>query len=349
LEEEAGLEFDALQKSLSQMRSATWNLSNVSSQPFLETMSGQTEQAAEDRGNQHQEIVTARHLVLQEVMVLPDLVRTVLGEAYQVLLQMNPVYIGFVSSLADVPIELAGDPPLGTRFAVGRLAGPDLTSTCILVTRAALGEDIDRPAAILALVAEAWNALPEKPLPEARREAEAIYNRLTAENDIRVRYIHAADGMKAFLNEVQTVNLVHFAGHGEYDGKHPDYSGLVFRDGVLAAKNLRTPLAGSPIVFSNACETGRLSDQELAQGDRGWQGLAASFITQGAINYLGSLWPIVDDSSRRVAESFYMLLCQGVSVGEALRQARLQVYRGNDTTWAAFALFGCPRNRIRAT
>lgn len=86
------------------------------------------------------------------------------------------------------------------------------------------------------------------------------------------------------------------------------------------------------------------------EGNRaGWAGVASSFITDGAMNYLGSLWPIYDESSRRFAEIFYQQLLAGRTVGEALRQARQDAYARKDPIWAAYALFGCPRNRLRAS
>jgi CHAT domain-containing protein len=88
--------------------------------------------------------------------------------------------------------------------------------------------------------------------------------------------------------------------------------------------------------------------------DVGWSGLAAAFIAAGAINYLGSLWPIFDESSKRMSESFYRHLHTGTTVGEALQRARIETFAGGpgrdggrDATWAAYVLFGCPRNRLR--
>jgi CHAT domain-containing protein len=84
------------------------------------------------------------------------------------------------------------------------------------------------------------------------------------------------------------------------------------------------------------------------QLDRGWSGVAAAFIERGAVNYLGSLWPIFDEGSRRVAEIFYRGVCRGETIGDALRDARQDAHGRHDLTWAAFVLFGCPRTRLRA-
>jgi CHAT domain len=277
-----------------------------------------------------------------------SMARELLGDTYQVLLAMKPTYVGFISPLSELSIELAGDRPLSIAFALGRLAGPDLTTTCILVAQAALNEDVGRPSTIQALLAEGFDALPAKPLPGAKSEVAAIYNMFASETDMDTKLVDTDTDVTTFLRHLETAHLVHFAGHGYYDEHQPTRSGLVFRKGILTPEDLKIPLRGAPIIFSNACETGRVGRNESPGGGRGRSGLAAGFITSGAVNYLGSLWPIFDDSSRRIAESFYQHLRTGYTVGEALRQARLEAYSENDSTWAAFVLFGCPRNRLRA-
>ena len=291
---------------------------------------------------------TTRDLLRQETRQLPALANDFLRDVCGLLEKFLPSHVGFVSSRAALPVELAGDPPLSTRFAVGRLAGPDLEVTGVLIARAALGEDVPRPPRMLALLAEAADAIPGKVLAGAQREVEALAQLLAAEPDIRTELLSGDEDLQGLLSHLGKANLVHFAGHGFYDPADPLRSGLVFRQGVLSPENLAEPLGGAPIIFSNACETGRLREEDGVGGTRAWSGLAASFLALGAVNYLGSLWPVFDEGSRRVSETFYASLCEGHTVGEALRRAKLDAYERNDPTWAAFALFGCPRNRLRA-
>lgn len=117
---------------------------------------------------------SVRSLIGSVVEGIPDELKILPGSVPMDLASMQPTYISFISSLATFPIELVGDPPLATRFAVGRLAGPDLLSTSLLVTRAALSEDLIRPVDIFALLAESHDAVPEKLLPGACIEAESL-------------------------------------------------------------------------------------------------------------------------------------------------------------------------------
>jgi len=274
-----------------------------------------------------------------------------LGEAYGILADINPAYLGFVSSAAELPIELMGSPPVAIRFAIGRLSGPDLASTSLLITRAALSEDTERPAAIDAILVDCGRAVPSQPLPGVTQEIEAIDGLFRDEKEIQVRVIQSAstrDDKSEFLRQLPSAHLIHFAGHGYYDATRPDLSGLQFGEGTMKPQELSAMPTSAPIIFGNACETGLVGPAASGGRERAWSGLAASFIACGAVNYLGSLSKIFDDSSSRFAQQFYELLITGETVGNALLQAKKFAYDSNDSIWKAYVMFGCPRNRLRA-
>lgn len=289
-----------------------------------------------------------RDAIRRQRRELSQSVHNLLGETYNVLLAIKPTYLGFISSQAGLPIELAGNPPLATQFAIGHLSGPDLVTTCILVTRAALNENVVRPAVIKAVLCESGDAIATSVLPGAQAEITIVSTTLAAGTDVDLEIVGREHDLDEFLDRLSSAHLAHFAGHGSYDDERPEQSGLIFRQSKLTPSRLTNNLQGMPMIFSNACETGRLSNIKQAKGGQGRESIAASFIAKGAVNYLGSLWPIFDESSRNLAEDFYRQLCNGLPVGEALRLARLRVHTDNDPTWAAYILFGCPRNRLRA-
>ena len=289
---------------------------------------------------------STRDLLTHEAAEMPDH----LGELFQTtcadLDALAPDYVSLVSSFAAFPIELIGTPPLATRFAIGRLIGPDLPGTALLVARAALSEDVSRPADIRAVLADCADAVPGKIVPEARAEVLAVDAHLARQPHVRTTVIDGPSDLSRFLQETGEANIVHFAGHCWFDPDRPGECGLIFREGVLTSAGFSAVLDGLPVVFSNACETGLLSPAQGAEGVL-WTGVAASFLAGGAVNYLGSMWPVFDDGSRRIAQFFYERLCAGEPIGEALRQARMDAYERDDPTWAAYVLFGCPRNRLR--
>ena len=256
---------------------------------------------------------------------------------------LMPRYIGVVSNDPSLTLELVGEPPLATRFAIGRLSGPDLGTSSALIAGAALSEDRERPSHIDALIAVAANVSGLPSLSGAAEEAKVVQKLLFGAHDIRCELVQDAQ-RSDFLDRASEAQLIHFAGHGSYCDGDDRRSGLQMADGILSALDLPASLSGNPLVFGNACDSGLLTG---AGAGRAWTGLAAAFVAAGAVGYIGSLRPVIDTTSGRLAEAFYRHLFAGYPVGEALSIARRAVYIPGDPTWGAYVLFGCPRVRIR--
>ena len=77
-----------------------------------------------------------------------------------------------------------------------------------------------------------------------------------------------------------------------------------------------------------------------------FHGLSIKFLSMGAINYVGSSWPIDDQTSSEIAIRFYSDIIAGVTVGEALLNAKRKRPPSDDSTWVSLVLFGCPRNGV---
>lgn len=269
-----------------------------------------------------------------------------LAELEAALATLAPVYLAFVSNRMTLPVELAGEPPLATRYAVGRLTAPDVPTLAMLIGAAALREETVQDARASAVIVEAAGAVPDRYLPEAAAEARTVSTLLASAADFAVTDITGADDRDRFLRTASGAAIIHFSGHGRYSDAAPDDAALVFRQGLLRPQDIPPFERAAPVVFGNACESGAAhAGDGLGQA---WSGLAAGFINAGALNYLGSLWPVLDEGSRRLAERFYALLVDGHSVGESLRIAKLRAFSERDATWAAVVLFGCPRNRLIA-
>jgi hypothetical protein len=144
-------------------------------------------------------------------------------------------------------------------------------------------------------------------------------------------------------------NLIHYAGHAHFNELDPERSGLLLADGeIFYAQKIRRLLEGQPLVFLNACQTGRTANEEEAGVEYALRGpaagLSSAFVYGGALACVGSLWPIYDDPAVEFAKKFYYLVLRGEMIGEALRQARRTVRDRPERslTWAAFVLYGDP-------
>jgi hypothetical protein len=141
---------------------------------------------------------------------------------------------------------------------------------------------------------------------------------------------------------------VHFACHGEYDRQNPDQSivlleaGQRFRPNDIAGKKC-TFGRDEPLVFLNACETGRAGLSLTGLG--GW---AKAFIAAGAGGFVGSTWQAHDESAYRFAVAFYRQLLEGETVAEAARLARGAIRRAGDPTWLSYTVYANPLARLAA-
>ncbi len=139
-------------------------------------------------------------------------------------------------------------------------------------------------------------------------------------------------------------DCLHFAGHSR-----SDEATLLLDEGVLAPRNLlgnSIHLGDGPLVFLNACNTGR-----PARPFNGFSGWAESFLGAGARAFLGSHWATEDAHTCIFAKAFYRSFLMGAPIAQAVREARCAIRVESDTTWAAYILCAhplarCPRAKV---
>lgn len=189
---------------------------------------------------------------------------------------------------------------------------------------------------------------PRGDLPGAEQEINQLDDLISGYGG----YSHILTGSRAQSIEVQLQlrqNYVgiHYAGHANLDKSSKQYALLLAERNTLNCDQIRELLRGRPVVFLNACGTDRPSRQNRRPAPS-WnitEGLATAFISGGARCVIGTRWEVDDRGSAEFALLFYQMALQGMPVGEALRQAKLRFreQKPNDTTWAAFVLYGDPR------
>jgi hypothetical protein len=213
------------------------------------------------------------------------------------------------------------------------------------------------PWRVLLIHADPHHADPDRRLPAAQREVDAIAERLKSlvpEQNIRILRPPEAtvDALTQHFGSGD-YDVIHYAGHAGFDPDDPTRSHLVVHEGdEFSADRIQKVLEGRPVVFLNACDTSRAGNAEDSPGAglvARAQGLASAFVYGGAHACVGSLWPVFDDTARDFAVSFYDRLFHRQRIGEALAQARQQSRERNldRLTWASYALYGDPLYRLR--
>jgi CHAT domain/Ternary complex associated domain 7 len=95
-----------------------------------------------------------------------------------------------------------------------------------------------------------------------------------------------------------------------------------------------------PLVFLNACETGRMGAVLTQLG--GWP---IVFLRAGAGAFVGATWAVRDKPAAAFARAFYDALLDGKTLAEAASAARTSAKALGDASWLAFKVYGHPRAR----
>lgn len=141
---------------------------------------------------------------------------------------------------------------------------------------------------------------------------------------------------------------LHFTGHGQYRDPDANRSSIILeqyqelRPADLSGE-VRNLGKSSPLVFLNACYAGRSAFSLTGIG--GW---ASQFVKAGAAAFIGPYWAVSDRASRCFARSFYGWLFAGKEIGEAAREARLEVRKAfpGNPTWLAYSVYADPFARV---
>jgi class 3 adenylate cyclase/CHAT domain-containing protein/tetratricopeptide (TPR) repeat protein len=242
--------------------------------------------------------------------------------------------------LVHIPWELIHDGQqfLCQKFNMGRLVK---TRQTVLGTRA---RSLGRPFKMLVLVD------PRGDLEGAYREGTELRDFMDKFKDNVSVSFRSSDITADFIRQkIRNFDLIHFAGHAEYHPENPADSGWRLSDGIFSARDI-TKLSGTAampaLVFSNACQSARTEEWRIKEEFQDEIfGLANAFILSGVKHYIGTFWEILDEPSSRFALECYRHALSGMTVGEAVRQARLSLIKdyGEETiVWASYLLYGDP-------
>lgn len=188
-------------------------------------------------------------------------------------------------------------------------------------------------------------------LPHTAKEIEKIAAPLPV--DKKMTYLRAeAKEERVKADKLSQYRILHFATHGVLDEQTPGRSSVVLtldndptEDGFLQMNEIFNLELEADLVVLSACQTGK---GKLLRGE-GVIGMIRAFMYAGARSLLVSLWPVNDQSTVELMAKFYDYMQQGKAKNAALRQAKLDLIKGNNPAlrhpyfWAPFVLMGSAR------
>ncbi len=242
--------------------------------------------------------------------------------------------------LVSVPWELLydGESFLCLRFNLGRLV--------ITREQSAIPQYRSSPQKLKMLVL----ANPTGDLESAYHEGVGIKNQFDRKADKLTVDFKSSQISRLYLKKnLRDYDIVHFAGHCEYELSNAEDSGWVLSDGKFTSGDIMLmgeTLSLPTLVFSNACHSAQVRSGGIdAEYQQKTYSLASAFLFAGVRHYIGAIRRIEDQSSRLFAQEFYSHLVSGKPVGESIRLARIKLvkeYGIINNYWASYLLYGDP-------
>ncbi|MEW6599799.1 MAG: CHAT domain-containing protein [Nitrospirota bacterium] len=245
--------------------------------------------------------------------------------------------------LVHIPWELLfdGNSFLCRRFNMGRLV-----KTSQRVSNAAVRK-LQKPLKML-LIAD-----PKNDLEDAYMEGVGLRDEL--DKNLDIIEVNLRSGMvdaTSVKGALRNYDILHYAGHADYDRTMPAESGFLMHGGKLTAADITDMTGPAPLpalVFSNACRSGHTDIRKVGEDyEDEIYGLANAFLLAGVQHYIGTFWDVQDEPSHYFAEDFYKELIKGSTVGEAVKKARqgsIERYGEETIIWASYMLYGDPTAR----
>ena len=148
--------------------------------------------------------------------------------------------------------------------------------------------------------------------------------------------------------------IIHLAGHGIFNEKSPESSGMVIGNKVYLTTFEICQMSTVPdLVFVNCCFLGK-TDGAAEEYYRNRYRLAANIGTQLIDNGVKAVvvagWAVDDAAALKFTEVFYENMFAGNSFGDAVRDARQAVYekyKTSNNTWGAYQCYGDPFYKFR--
>lgn len=180
-------------------------------------------------------------------------------------------------------------------------------------------------------------------LPFAGREIASIAELFAPEN--RRIYSRARANRSAYLSaDPERFGYIHFAAHAQANPVVPLDSAVVLSargdDYKLYAREIVNIPLDAELVTLSAC---RSAGGRTFAGE-GLVGLSWAFLSAGARNVIGGLWPVEDASTAELMTHLYHELAAGAEPAVALRRAKLELLRSGTAYrkpyyWAPFVVY----------
>jgi CHAT domain-containing protein len=280
-------------------------------------------------------------------LVLPSLVRQALRE-----MQEHHLVVINDARTSRIPWETIN---LDNRFPAGEVGlSRKYEAENLTVAKWLEERRLERELKVLLIVN------PTRDLAGAEAEGNRVKDILLGKGEVKIKELwreQATFGAIRAAFRSGEFDVVHYAGHAFFDPLNRARSGIVCHGHQVLSGNDLAGLERLPaLVFFNACEAGRVRGaparvRSRSDRDGGRNtakrletnvGFAEALLRAGVGNYIGTYWPVGDDSAKAFGETFYEGLIKGKSLGLSMTEARKKVQELQSEDWADYILYGSP-------
>ena len=191
---------------------------------------------------------------------------------------------------------------------------------------------------------------PTDDLPHAEEEAKMICDAFLERHDVFIEspLVREAATYENVFDHLRKkhFDILHFAGHADFNARDRSESGLILADRKLRARDLtEAKLDQLPtLVVLNACEAGRVRAEapepppdEKATLDAS---VAETILTAGIQGFISNLWKVDDRAGAEFSVMLYGGLAAGRTLGEAFLDSRRKLFESKQRDWLNYMLFG---------
>jgi hypothetical protein len=159
------------------------------------------------------------------------------------------------------------------------------------------------------------------------------------------------------VNGEQHFDVVHYAGHGEFDEDRGRMGWRFDEDCILSANEIFRVRQVPRLVFANSCFSAATSGHRQRQR----VGLAQALFARGIKDFIGTGWEVQDDSAALFSAHFYRQVLGVVrtngteevydrsppaTLGYAMAFARRAIMAQHLTTWGAYQHYGQANSKL---
>lgn len=267
------------------------------------------------------------------------------------------LWAGFHAPVAEHPLVVIQD-PLATKvpWELMRVDGEFLATSCgiarlFTIQKAQTARWLKRRRQeatlhILLIVN------PTEDLPGADAEAAAIEHTTASMMNISLeKLVHGEATRDEVVKRfgLGKYDVIHYAGHAQFEAGSPARSGLYCSDGLLTASHLQGLESLPTMLFLNACESARVRGRQEATMTRAQTlaNVSEAFLSAGIGCLIGTYWPVSDSGAAIFAEHFYQEVLAGRSIGQSVLRGRQQLEANRSIDAYNYILYGDPQFQVK--